>query len=163
MKYDGMNKETLIKEYKRLMARLRSGTLSLLGKTNDAEDALHDAFTELWSRQEGDKPSHSLSWEYRYRMRRESRRRERFVHSDFNEDMWATPPPDDIADTFQFVERIIEEKLSPLQREILRRREYEEQSFSEIATALGMKETAVRMNLSRARKTIREIYNRIEQ
>ncbi|MCR4920674.1 MAG: sigma-70 family RNA polymerase sigma factor [Bacteroidaceae bacterium] len=158
-----MSKESLIKEYKRLMALLRSGTLRLLGRSVDAEDALHDAFSCLWNNQAAETPPRSLSWEFHHRLARELRKRRRHLHTEVTEDMRITPPPDYVADTFRFVEQIIEEKLSPLQRDILHRREYDQQSILEIANALGMKEPAVRMNLSRARKTIREIYNRIEQ
>ena len=158
-----MRKETLIEEYKRLLARLRAGKLRKIFRPDEAEDALHDAFSILWSRPPGSKPPHSLSWEFRYRMEREEKARKSQQRLELMEDMWVTPPPDDMAENFRIVERIIERELSPLQREILERREYEQQTVQEIAAALGMKEAAVRMNLSRARKTIREIYNRTEQ
>ena len=158
-----MSRESIIEEYNRLMARVRSGALRLFGRPDDAEDALHDAFSALWSRTADDLRSRSLTREFEHRMARESMRRYRHPQTEFTEEMSHTPPPDDVGDSFRLVELIIEQKLSPLQRDILRRREYEQQSISDIAAALGMKEPAVRMNLSRARKTIRETYKRIEQ
>ena len=59
---------------------------------------------------------------------------------------------------FLTVEKIIDRQLSPLAREILHRREYGGESFEDIAASLNMQPTAVRMQLSRARKIIRTCY-----
>ena len=59
---------------------------------------------------------------------------------------------------FQEVEELIDKQLSPIQRLILRKKEYEEESIEEIAKELDMQQAAVRMQLSRARKIIRECY-----
>lgn len=59
---------------------------------------------------------------------------------------------------FKAVERIIEQRLTPLQRQILHMKEYEGKEYDEIAAKLGMQPPAVRMQLSRARKEIRECY-----
>lgn len=61
---------------------------------------------------------------------------------------------------FLEVEEIINRQLSPMQRQILREKEYEGKSIEEIADGLQMQPTAVRMQLSRARKTIRECYQK---
>lgn len=61
---------------------------------------------------------------------------------------------------FLEVEEIINRQLSPMQRQILREKEYEGKSIEEIADVLQMQPTAVRMQLSRARKTIRECYQK---
>ena len=59
---------------------------------------------------------------------------------------------------FRDVERLIRTRLTPTQQAILRRREYEGASFETIADELSMQPAAVRMQLSRARKIIRECY-----
>ena len=59
---------------------------------------------------------------------------------------------------FRTLERIIELRLTPLQQQILRMKEYEGKKYDEIAEILGMQEPAVRMQLSRARKEIRDCY-----
>ena len=66
----------------------------------------------------------------------------------------------DVESRFQAVERIVASELSPLQRDILRRHDYEGQDYDAIAQSLQMQPAAVRMQLSRARRTIREIYRR---
>ena len=62
---------------------------------------------------------------------------------------------------FQEVEELIDKQLSPIQRLILRKKEYEEESIEEIAKELDMQQAAVRMQLSRARKIIRVCYRNI--
>ena len=56
------------------------------------------------------------------------------------------------------VEKIIRTELTPLQQQIIEEREYKGRDIEEIAKRLDMQPTAVRMQLSRARKKIREIY-----
>ena len=58
------------------------------------------------------------------------------------------------------VKTLIESQLTPIQQEILQRRDYNGEEYASIAEDLGMQETAVRMQLSRARKTIRETYRK---
>lgn len=58
-------------------------------------------------------------------------------------------------DSWSFVEQIINE-LPEQQRLIIQMRDIEELEFEEIAKSLDMNETAVRVALSRARKTVRE-------
>ena len=54
------------------------------------------------------------------------------------------------------VEESVDSELTDLQRVIVRKREFEGQSFERIAKDLGMSQEAVRMHVSRARKTLRE-------
>ncbi len=63
----------------------------------------------------------------------------------------------------RIVEAIIDRELTDTQRYIIRRKEYEGMDIQTVAAELGMEEAAVRVQLSRARKKIREIYNREEK
>ena len=56
------------------------------------------------------------------------------------------------------VEQLVQDELSDVQKYIIRRHEYEGAKLEVIAYELGMNPPAVRMQLSRARKTIRERY-----
>lgn len=56
---------------------------------------------------------------------------------------------------FRRVEKSVDCELTDLQRLIVRKREYEGLSFERIANDLGMREEAVRMHVSRARKILR--------
>ena len=53
---------------------------------------------------------------------------------------------------------MVDTELTDLQKLIVRRHEYESVTLEKIAEELGMQPPAVRMQLSRARKTIREHY-----
>lgn len=57
---------------------------------------------------------------------------------------------------FRKVDKSVDSELTDLQRLIVRKREYEGQSFERIAKDLGMSQEAVRMHISRARKILRE-------
>ena len=57
---------------------------------------------------------------------------------------------------FRKVEASVESELTDLQRVIVRKHEYEGQSFERIAKDLGMRQAAVRMHISRARKILRD-------
>ena len=56
----------------------------------------------------------------------------------------------------------MDERLSPLQRRVMEMREYEGLAVADIARRLDMQETAVRMNLSRARQALREMMKHSE-
>lgn len=59
------------------------------------------------------------------------------------------------SDTHAVIRRIIEQ-LPPLQREIIKMKDMEEYEVDEIAEITGTRPDAIRMNLSRARKKVRE-------
>ena len=61
---------------------------------------------------------------------------------------------------FERVQRLIDSCLSPAQQSIIRLHDYEQRGYDEIANQLNMEPAAVRMQLSRARKKIRECYNK---
>jgi RNA polymerase sigma-70 factor (ECF subfamily) len=49
-----------------------------------------------------------------------------------------------------------------VQQQIIEDKEYKGKTIEDIATALGMQPSAVKMQLSRARKKVREIYKQRE-
>ena len=55
---------------------------------------------------------------------------------------------------------LAEKELTPLQKKIVRMHEYEGTSFEQIARKLGIQPAAVRMQISRARKTLREKFRK---
>lgn len=59
---------------------------------------------------------------------------------------------------YQQVRRIIDNDLSPNQRLIIDMREMQGMEFDDIAKRLNMTASSVRVELSRARKRVREIY-----
>lgn len=162
-----MSEEILVSTFERLRSRLLGLAGRLLRDDNEAQDVLQEAFCKLWLRYRNvssSKEAEALSITTvrnlsisSLRSRKETEDvetcSEAFMEADENDGK------KEREEKFQAVERLINSRLSPLQRTILTSREMEGRSTAEIASTLGMEETAVRMNLSRARKTIRELYN----
>ncbi len=131
-------------------------------RSMSSEDALQDAFCRLWGRDFANesqaegmlaKTARNITIdEYRKvsRTRMESLDGRQVAVDD------GDPLEKEVL--FREVEASIGEMLSPLQREIMRMHEYEGETFESIASRLGMQSAAVRMQISRARKLIREKY-----
>ena len=66
-----------------------------------------------------------------------------------------------VQELFLTIKRLIDRELTENQRLILELRDFRGFEIDEIARQLNMQPTAVRMNLSRARKTIREQYKKL--
>ncbi|MBQ8521992.1 MAG: sigma-70 family RNA polymerase sigma factor [Bacteroides sp.] len=161
-----MSEETLVSTF----VRMRKGFLRLanrfLPNEEDASDALQDAFCKLWPRREAihtRQEAEALTVTTLRNLCIDRLRKQEPVIVEL--DVERDGSPDDSAEErlareelFAEVERLIDSKLSPMQRLILRWKEYEERSTEEIAAELDMQPTAVRMQLSRARKIIRECY-----
>ncbi len=164
-----MSKETVTSVFVKLRCRLLRLASGVLPSLEDAEDALQDAFVRLWQRAD------SLNTEQEVeavatttlrhlgidRYRREQRfamekLNEEYDHSD--EDEQTISERKELLDD---VERLMEKVLSPSQRKIIELHEYEGQSYEEVAAQMGMQQAAVRMQISRARKALREEYRKL--
>ena len=139
---------------------MKAGAGKLFADAEAAEDALQDAFVRLWGR-------------YEVRSGREAEalltRTVRNVSIDQLRKRKTVPlagdlPEEDVSENrealFRRVEEMVDSELTDLQRLIVRRHEYEGLTLERIAEELGMQPPAVRMQLSRARKTIREQYRK---
>jgi len=151
--------DILTETYQRIRERLRAGAGKMLSDADAAEDALQDAFVRLWGR-------------YQVRSEREAEalltRTVRNVSIDQLRKRKTVPLVADLPEErtenrealFRRVEEMVDTELTDLQRLIIRRHEYESVTLEKIAEELGMQPPAVRMQLSRARKTIREQYRK---
>ena len=136
---------------------------------DDAEDVLQDAFVRLWPLSErisSDQEAKALATTTVRNLAIDRYRTLQRMKTAENE-------PEDIADTAQdeeseteqrmaVVEEIMSRVLSPTQQTIFRMREFEQISYEQIAKQLNMQPAAVRMQLSRARKAIRDEYRHIK-
>ena len=95
------------------------------------------------------------------RVRQNSRFTEYHPECFDTKDNEANDSGNEVAERFQAVKRLIDSKLTVGQRTILELRDLRGYEINEIASLLDMQPTAVRMNLSRARKTIREQYKKL--
>ena len=139
-----------------MRASLRAVAAGIAGN-DSADDVLHDAFCRLWSRNKAvmsEIEARRLSYTAVRNMAIDSVRR---VSSR------PTVPLDDAAtstddDTYLAVLRISRQSLPPRQYEIFRLHDIDGLTYDEIAQMLSITNENVRMNLCRARKTIRHIY-----
>ena len=163
-----MNEEFLVTTF----TEMRKGFLRLasrfLPNEEDASDALQDAFCRLWPKRKqihSSKEAEALAVTTIRNLCIDQIRKDKIdvVELDAERD---SKPSETIEESitkeelYQEVEEIINRQLSQVQQLILREKEYEGKSIEEIANGLGMQQTAVRMQLSRARKIIRECYQK---
>lgn len=154
----------LLTAFSGLRRRLRPTLSRWLGE-DEADDALQEAFCRLWPERERwadtDEAARVLNVTARHIGIDELRRRQKLGETSLEEGCDPTDEADaedEAAERYRRVKQIIDQRLTPLQREILERRETREEAFEEIAAILNMQPAAVRMQLSRARKLIREVY-----
>ena len=160
---DGSKEEVLLPAFQRLQRGLRRLASSMVGESA-ADDALQDAFIRLWTRRttlrSEDEASRLLTTTVKHLSIDHLRHQQREACVSLDVTDGAEEDAPDVESRFQAVERIVASELSPLQRDILRRHDYEGEDYDTIAQSLQMHPAAVRMQLSRARRTIREIYRR---
>ncbi len=157
----------LLTAFKRLRGRLLHTASHMLGSEADAEDALQDAFCRLWGNPAAQRSEQEaaalLTTTVKHLSIDTLRRKASTTVVALDEERDGRPDEEAGAaanreETFARVDRLVATRLTDVQREVLRLREYEGWEFEDIAAKLGMQPAAVRMQLSRARKTIRSCY-----
>lgn len=160
-----MSEQTLISAFSRWRNRLLRQALRFLPSKEDAEDVLQDAFIRLWAKAEQietEKDAASLATVVIRNMAVDHyRQQKRKPQTTDVEMMDLQEETADIDERQQLVDEIMRRVLTPLQLRIVELREYEGLGYDEVASILGMQQPAVRMQLSRARKAIREEYVRV--
>lgn len=166
-----MRENNLITTFTQGRGKLLGMARLLLGNREDADDALQEAFSRLWPRAEqlrtlaeAEKVAmttvRNLSID---QLRRQSGHITEELSDVQNDPMLSieTDQEQDRHEQYRLVKQIIVQRLTPLQQKILEMHDIEGLGYDEIARREEMQETAVRMQLSRARKTIREYYTRL--
>ncbi len=150
----------LISPFKDKLFRLAK---RLLVSTEEAEDATQEILFKLWSKNEGlascnNIEALAMTMTKNYCLDQLKSKRSsnlKIVHNNYTDRAASVDKKVEDCDSLNWVEKIIDQ-LPEQQRLIIQLRDVEQYEFLEIAQMLEMNETAVRVALSRARKTIRE-------
>jgi RNA polymerase sigma-70 factor (ECF subfamily) len=135
----------------------------LLVSKEEAEDATQEVLVKLWSKKEGLAQYNSIeavamTMIKNYCLDQLKSKRAgnlKIVHTNFTDREASLQQKVEDSDSLNWVEKIINQ-LPEQQRLIIQLRDIEQYEFEEIAKILEMNETAIRVALSRGRKTIRE-------
>lgn len=135
----------------------------LLVSTEEAEDATQEVLLKLWNNKkkiEGYKNVEAFSMTMTKnfcfdKLKSKQAQNLKIVHSNYEDGNTSLQKQVEANDSVNWVSKIIEE-LPEQQKLIVQLRDIEEYDLDEIAEMLEMNNTAVRVGLSRARKTIRE-------
>lgn len=157
-----MEIDLLTSSFLGLRDKLHHIALKYLGSDEDAKDALQDTWLKLRSKGEVETTN-----EARNKLVTVLRnvcidhlRKAREIPIDVTVDIQAyRMDEEDIGN----LEQLLQEGLTPLQKEIFNLVTHEGFDYNEIAKQLSMSVEAVRMNMSRTRKKIRENYKRFNR
>jgi len=135
----------------------------LLTSTEEAEDATQELFLKLWKNKEKisdyknvEAFAMTMTKNYCYdRLKSKQASNLTLVHSNYKEKETSLEKKVEHNDSVDLVHKLIEQ-LPEQQKLIIQLRDIEQYDFDEICKMVMMKPTAVRVALSRARKTIRE-------
>ncbi|WP_044403921.1 RNA polymerase sigma factor [Lacinutrix sp. Hel_I_90] len=135
----------------------------LLVSTEEAEDATQEILIKLWNNKKKIKDyknveafSMTMTKNFCFdKLKSKQAQNLKIVHSNYEDHSVALQKQLEANDSIHWVGRIME-SLPEQQKLVIQLRDIEQYDFSEIAKMLEMTETAVRVTLSRARKTIRE-------
>jgi RNA polymerase sigma-70 factor (ECF subfamily) len=135
----------------------------LLVSTEEAEDATQEVLVKLWNKNASlieyksvEALAMTMAKNYCLDQLKSKRATNlQIVHNNFTDREPSLQQKVEDSDSLNWVEKIIAQ-LPEQQKLIIQMRDIEQYEFEEMARILNMNETAIRVALSRARKTIRE-------
>ena len=135
----------------------------LLVSTEEAEDATQEILVKLWNKNEnltqyGNVEAFAMTIMKNYcldQLKSKKTSNLKIVHSNFVDREAGLDKKMEDLDSLQWVEKIMN-GLTVQQRLIIQMRDIEQYEFEEMAKILDMKESAIRVALSRSRKAIRD-------
>ena len=135
----------------------------LLVSTEEAEDATQELYFKLWKNKNklndyNSVEAFAMTMTKNYcfdRLKSKQASNLKLVHSNYQENGTPLQKQVELNDSVSLVHKLIE-NLPEQQKIIIQLRDIEEYEFEEIAEMLQINQTAIRVSLSRARKTIRE-------
>ena len=135
----------------------------LLVSTEEAEDATQEVLLKLWNNKSkiaeyNNVEAFSMTMTKNFcldKLKSKQAQNLKLVHSNYKDEQTSLQKQVELNDSLGWVGKIIQE-LPEQQRMIIQLRDIEQYDYEEIAEMLDMNQTAIRVALSRARKTIRE-------
>ena len=135
----------------------------LLVSREEAEDATQEVLMKLWSKKESmteykSIEAFAMTMTKNFcldRLKSKQAANLKLVHSNYSDESRSLQGQLEAEDSVGWMERIMKD-LPEQQKMVLQLRDVEQYGFEEICELLDMKPTAVRVTLSRARKTVRE-------
>ncbi len=135
----------------------------LLVSTEEAEDATQEILMKLWNNKKKiqeykNVEAFSMTMTKNFcldKLKSKQAQNLKIVHSNYEDHNVSLQKQVELNDSLSWVERIIED-LPEQQKLVIQLRDIEQYDFEEISKMLDMNNTAIRVTLSRARKTIRE-------
>ena len=160
-----MSDKILTNTFTAMRKKLLRIAMHILPDEDDAADALQDAFCRLWPRRDNINSSAEAEALTTTTLRNICidnirKRKIETVPIDEEHDRCEESNHNAYEERYNEVKKIIENELTQQQKYILELKEIEDYTIEEIAERLSSTEGAVRMNLSRARKKIRECYRK---
>ncbi len=157
-----MELDLLTSSFLALRSKLHRSALKFLNNDEDARDALHDAYYNLLKQGSisSDAEARNKLFTVLKNVCIDRLRKERTLPLDQSEAATCTVTPytdDDI----ESLEHLLTEHLTEAQRHIYILVTHHGMEYEQIAARLGMSVDAVRMNMSRTRKKIRETYKKL--
>jgi RNA polymerase sigma-70 factor (ECF subfamily) len=150
----------LVMPFKNKLFRLAK---RLLISTEEAEDATQEILLKLWSKNNkienyNNVEAFAMTMTKNFcldRLKSKQAGNLKLVHSNYADENSSLQNHIEAKDSIDWVEKIMED-LPEQQKIVLQLRDVEEYDYDEIAAMLDMQPTAIRVALSRARKTVRE-------
>jgi RNA polymerase sigma-70 factor (ECF subfamily) len=158
-----MNQNEFVKSITPFKDKLFRLAKRLLVSTEEAEDATQEVLLKLWNKNEdlgnyNSLEAFAMTMTKNYCLDQLKSKRAgnlKLVHDNYNDREPSLQKKLEDIDSLNWVEKVINQ-LPEQQRMIIQMRDIEQYEFEEIAKILDMNETAIRVALSRGRKTIRE-------
>ena len=131
--------------------------------TDSAEDATQEVLLKLWINKlklndYNNVEAYAMTITKNYcldQLKAKNSQNLKLIHSNYKDNNISLDKETEVRNSVSIVEKLMNE-LPRKQRIIMQLRDVEQYSFKEIGKILGLQPTAIRVNLSRARKTIRE-------
>ncbi|WP_339837759.1 RNA polymerase sigma factor [uncultured Maribacter sp.] len=135
----------------------------LLVSTEEAEDATQEILIKLWAKKNkmetyNNVEAFAMTMTKNFcldRLKSKQASNLKLVHSNYTDSSTSLQSELEAKDSISWVERIMAE-LPEQQKMVLQLRDVEQYEYEEIEKLLDMKPTAIRVALSRARKTVRK-------